>query len=337
MKRFLIAASLSLASLSSAVANEHVLTFEPKPAAAGAGKHIVLISGDEEYRSEEVLPVMGRLLAEKHGFKTTVLFSIGADGTIDPTNGSSVEGIEALDTADLVILLLRFRHWPDQKMKHFDTYLKSGKPILALRTSTHAFNIKDGAYADYSWTAKGQWPGGFGKHILGETWVSHWGKHKKEGCLGVVEPGQEAHAIFRGVGEVFADSDVYEAAPPSDATILMRGKVLSGMTADTPPAVYSKKTKDGKEQDVNSPMMPVVWTREVDSGSGKKNKVLCTTMGAATDMKNEGLRRLVVNGVYHLLNLEVPEKADVALTGYEPTMYGFDGFKKGLKVSDFRK
>ncbi|MBL9113619.1 MAG: ThuA domain-containing protein [Verrucomicrobiaceae bacterium] len=336
MNRLIASTFTALAlSLQAVAANEHVLSFTPKDG-AGGGKHIVLLSGDEEYRSEEALPMLGKLLAEKHGFKTTVLFSIGEDGTINPNKGDSVEGIEALDSADLVIMLLRFRHWPDDKMAKFDAYLKSGKPIIALRTSTHAFNIKDGKYADYSWTAKGNWPGGFGRHILGETWVSHWGKHKKEGCLGVVEEANAASPILRGVEAVFADSDVYEAAPPADAKILMRGKVLAGMTADTPPAIYSKKNKGGQEQDVNAPMMPIVWTREVDNGSGTKNKILCTTMGAATDLKNEGLRRLVTNGAYHLLGLEVPAKADVAVEGYNPTMYGFDGFKKGVKVADLK-
>jgi hypothetical protein len=336
MKKTLAALALISLGLSSARANEHVLSFEGKEG-PGKGKQVVLLSGDEEYRSEECLPMLGRLLADRHGFKSTVLFSIGKDGTIDPKAGASVEGIEALDSADLVIMLLRFRHWPDDKMKHFDAYLKAGKPIIALRTSTHAFNISEGEYQHYSWTAKEPWVGGFGRHILGETWVSHWGVHKKEGCLAVTEEAQKDNPILRGVSQVFANSDVYEAAPPADATILMRGKVLSGMTAETPPAVYSKKNKAGVEQDVNAPMMPVLWTREVDNGSGSKNKIVCSTMGAATDLTNEGLRRIVINSSYHLLGLEVPAKADVTVgADYQPTMYGFDGAKKGVKVSDLR-
>lgn len=332
---------LGLGLLSGAMskANEHVLSFEGKEG-AGKGRHIVFLSGDEEYRSEEGLPMMARLMAERHGFKTTVLFSIGKDGTIDPTAGPSVEGIEALDTADLVIMLLRFRTWPDEKMKHFDAYVKSGKPIIALRTSTHAFNHpKTGTYAKYGWQAPETtgWKGGFGRAVLGETWVSHWGKHKKEACLGVIEESQKENPILRGIEQLFADSDVYEAHPPEDAVILARGRVLSGMTADTAPAVYSKKTVKGIEQDVNAPMMPVVWTREVAQESGAKTKVLTTTMGAATDLQSEGLRRLVVNGAYHLLGMEVPAKADVTIVGdYKPTMYGFGTFKKGVKVSDLK-
>jgi hypothetical protein len=69
--------------------------------------------------------------------------------------------------------------------------------------------------------------------------------------------------------------------------------------------------------------------------AGKTNKIFCTTLGAATDLKNESLRRLLVNAVYWGLDLEVPAKAKVDIVGdYHPTMYGFDGFKKGVKVSD---
>lgn len=300
----------------------------------GKGKHIVLISGDEEYRSEEALPMLGKLLSQRHGYKCTVLFSVGADGTIDPTKGDSVTGIKALDTADLAILSLRFRHWPDDQMKHFDAYLKAGKPIIALRTSTHAFNIgKDSAYAKYTWNAGADtaWPGGFGRQVLGETWVSHWGVHKKEATKAIVEPDAASNPLLRGVVDIFGTTDVYEANPPADSAILLRGQVLKGMNPTDAPADYMKKTKAG-EVPVNNPLQPVVWTREVKNEAGTTNKIFCTTLGAATDLINEGLRRLVVNATYSLTGLEVPEKANVDIVGeYNPTMYGFNGFVKGVK------
>src|SRR5437764_7811573 len=96
----------------------------------GKGKHIVLVSGDEEYRSEEALPQLGKILAQHHGFKCTVLFPIDpADGTIHP-NKSNIPGLEALKTADLMILALRFRDLPDEQMKYIADYVDSGKPII---------------------------------------------------------------------------------------------------------------------------------------------------------------------------------------------------------------
>src|SRR5438128_5937052 len=71
----------------------------------GKGKHIVLVSGDEEYRSEEALPQLGKILAKHHGFKCTVLFAIDpTDGTINPNRTDNIPGLEALQTADLMVI-----------------------------------------------------------------------------------------------------------------------------------------------------------------------------------------------------------------------------------------
>src|SRR5262249_23083932 len=84
----------------------------------GRGKHVVLISGDEEYRSEEALPQLGRILAKHHGFKCTVLFAINPkDGTIDPNVKNNIPGLEALKSADLMVIATRFRDLPDEQMK----------------------------------------------------------------------------------------------------------------------------------------------------------------------------------------------------------------------------
>lgn len=304
----------------------------------GKGKHIVFLTGDEEYRSEEGLPQLARILAVHHGFKCTVLFSL-KDGVIDPNTQNNEPGMEALDTADLCVMLLRFRGWPDEQMKHFVDYYLAGKPIIALRTSTHAFSYgKDStsAYKKFSWQSK-EWPAGFGKQVLGETWVSHWGNHKKEATRGIIEATGKNSVILRGVTDIFGDTDVYEAAPPPDAQILVRGQVLKGMQPGDPPASYRKKNAQGIEQDVNDPMMPVVWTREVKNEAGKTNRILATTMGSATDLQNEGLRRLLVNAAYWAVGLEkkIPGKAKVEPVGeFKPTMYGFNGAKKGVKPSD---
>src|SRR6478672_5566846 len=96
----------------------------------GKGKHIVFVSGDEEYRSEEALPQLGKILAKHHGFKCTVLFAIDPkDGTINP-NVSNIPGLEALDSADLMVIFTRFRHLPDEQMKPLVDYLDAGKPIV---------------------------------------------------------------------------------------------------------------------------------------------------------------------------------------------------------------
>jgi hypothetical protein len=314
---------------------ETSLTY-PAKAGPGDGRHVVLLAGDEEYRSEEALPMLAKILSERHGFKTTVLFSVDPDGTINPKNSKSLSNPQALDSADAIVMSLRFRAWPDEDMARFDKRLRAGTPIVALRTSTHAFNGFPKGSAWESWNYNNQ--GGWGKRVVGETWVTHWGRHKVEATRGVIEDAQRAHPLLRGVSDLFGDTDVYEAYPPADATILARGIVLQTLLPDSPPATHRKtRATDKQEQGVNDPPMPIAWTRLHKNESGTTNKVLTTTMGSATDLQNEGLRRLVVNGVYWGLGLDVPARADVTIVGeYHPTAYGFDGFRKGLRVSDLK-
>src|SRR5262249_2226690 len=115
------------------------------------GKHIVLISGDEEYRSEEALPQLGRILATHHGFKCTVLFAIDPkDGTINPNIRVNIPGLEAIQSADLIVIFTRFRELPDEQMKHIAAYVEAGRPVVGMRTATHAFDFKgSSAYAEY--------------------------------------------------------------------------------------------------------------------------------------------------------------------------------------------
>ena len=122
----------------------------------------------------------------------------------------------------------------------------------------------------------------------------------------------------------------------ADAKVLLRGQVLQGMSPSDPPADYVKRrASDKQEQGVNDPMMPAAWTRLNVNESGTTNRVFCTTMGAATDLENEGLRRLVVNAVYWGFGLDVPAKADVAyVDDYHPTPYAFKGYRRGLRPAD---
>jgi len=300
----------------------------------GKGKHIVLISGDEEYRSEEALPQLGKTLARRHGFKCTVLFPIDpATGAINP-DISNIPGTEALANADLMILALRFRDLPDEQMKPIVDYIESGKPIIGMRTATHAFNIKEGKkYSKYTWTnGSKDYEKGFGRQVLGETWVSHWGNHGFQSTRGLIAKGQEQHPILRGIkdGNIWGPTDVYEAHPGGDSVPLVMGQIVSGMQFDDPPAKY----ESGK-QNRNEPMMPVAWTKSYKGASGKTARIFCTTMGAATDLEAEGTRRMLVNASYWSLGMEdkITKDLNVELVGdYKPTKFGFGGYVKGVKV-----
>jgi type 1 glutamine amidotransferase len=302
----------------------------------GKGKNIVFVSGDEEYRSEEGLPQLAKILAERHGFKCTVLFAVDPkDGTINPNETHNIPGLEKLQSADLMVILTRFRDLPDDQMKYVVDYIEAGKPVVGLRTATHAFNLKSKTYQKYSWSNKDQdYEGGFGRQVLGETWINHWGAHKSQSTRGIIAKGQEDNPILRGIkdGEIWGPSDVYEVRLPlpKDCTVLVYGQVLVGMHPDDKPL-------EGKK---NDPMMPVAWTKTRATEKGQTARAFATTMGSSTDLENEALRRLLVNACYWGVGMEdkIPAKANVDLVGeYKPTPYGFNGYTKGVKPSDVQE
>ena len=84
----------------------------------GKGRHIVFIAADQEYRSEQSMPMLAKILSRQHGFDCTVLFGVNAKGEVDPTlpvypeKGKEAEfkphhipGLEHLASADLVVFL----------------------------------------------------------------------------------------------------------------------------------------------------------------------------------------------------------------------------------------
>lgn len=301
----------------------------------GSGKHVVLIAGDEEYRSEETMPHLGRILAKRHGFNCTVLFPINPDtGNIKPNYNKNIPGTQALKTADLMIISTRFRQLPDKQMKPIDQYLKAGKPVIGLRTATHGFKFPgDSKWNHYSNGYDGPkeaWNGGFGMLVLGEQWSGHWGDHGSESTRGIIPDSAKNHPITNGIksGMIWGPTDVYKVnmpIPGDKSKIFVRGQVLKGMSPDSKP--NPKK---------NDPMMPIAWGKSYQLPSGKKGAAFTSTMGASQDFKNPAFRRLLVNAVYFLLFGKAPQQADVRIVGeFNPSDFGFGNFKKGMKPSDY--
>ena len=303
--------------------------FEGK-AGPGVGKHVVLVAGDDEYRSEEVMPMLAMILAKRHGFKCTVLFPINPEtNEIQPDFQTNIPGMHALDSADTVILGLRFRNLPYEQMKHFVDYVEAGKPVIGIRTTTHAFRIpRDGQFHRYSWNSD-VWKGGFGQQVIGDTWVNHHGGHKTQSSRGVIESANASHPILKGVTDVWGPTDVYGIKRlPETATILMRGQVLKGMSPSDAPLPGKK----------NDPMMPIAWVKDFQTDSGKTMKVFNTTMGSSTDFESMHLRRMLINATYWSVGMEsqIPDFADARLVQpYQPTPFGFGNYRKGVKPSDY--
>lgn len=288
----------------------------------GKGKHIVLVSGDEEYRSEESMPMLGKILSQKHGFDCTVVFSWDPEEKhIDPNNSQGLRGLEALDTADLMIIGTRFRKPGQEEAEHVTKFLDAGKPVIGIRTATHAFN-GDGNFGDA--ITFGQ----FGRKVLGETWVSHHGQHKRQGCRGQIVEFNKNHEILNSVTDVFAPSDVYGVKHLTvKDRILMRGAVTESLDPASKPIEGQK----------NKPTQALAWLHPYKSSGGTEGMSFCTTAGASVDLLSEDLRRMLVNATYHLLKLEVPDKADVNFVDpFYPSFFGFIKDKKWWPAQDMQ-
>jgi type 1 glutamine amidotransferase len=330
--RLCLLTSLALAALlcaRPALAEDPWLTF-PGGDGPGQGKHIVFIAAEESYRSEESMPALARILAQHHGFKCTVLFAIDpADGTINPLVKDNIPGLAALDSADLLVAFLRWRELPDDQMKHIIDYTESGKPIIGIRNATHPFRYAkrpDSPYAKYDSASKNP-PGGWGRLVLGETWVSHYGKNLVESTRADAAPGAADHPILRGIPNSFwiAD-DVYgiSDALAGDSTPLLLGQPLTGWNPDDKPVADKKP-------------IPIAWTKTYTGASGQPARIFTSTMGHGDAFKSPDFRRLLVNACYWCLKLESqisPTSNVTLLAPYTPGPIGAKGLKKGVKPAD---
>jgi type 1 glutamine amidotransferase len=236
--------------------------------------HAVFVLGDHEYSGEKTLPVIAAALEKDYGLRCTVLKSAP-----DQNGENDIPGLEALATADLAIFYLRWRQLPAEQLKHIDAYVKSGKPLVGFRTSTHSFNYRKGdplePWNRWASEAFGAPPGWGGD---GHT---HFGHNSSTDVKAATE-----HPILTGVAREFhMRSWLYRVEPkwpPADAQVLLMG------TAREP----------------NRPANPnpVAWTWV----NPHKGRVFFTTLGHPEDFAVEAMQRLTVNGIHWALGRPVP-------------------------------
>lgn len=323
----LVAAAGLLAQTPTAGAPQPWLELPATGAGVGAGLHLVFVTGDEEYRSEESMPQLAAILAQRHGARCTVLFAVDPKtGAIDPGVVDHIPGLAALRTADVLVLFTRFRDLPDDDMQRIVDFVEAGKPVVALRTSTHAFAPgKDRKHRDWGWDA-GPDRGGFGRRVLGETWVAHHGQHGAQGTRGALEPSAKDHPVLRGVdpADVWDPADVYTVREPlpEGCAVLLRGLVLQTMAKDAPAVAEQGR------------LMPLAWTRMWRAPNGRDARVFTTTLGAAEALTAVGTRRLLCNAILWAAGREqaIAADLDVALVGdYAPRPFGFGRHRPDIR------
>lgn len=294
----------------------------------GKGKHIVFLASDHEYRSEEACPALARILSKHHGFRCTVVFGIDGKGHIQ-AGSSNLPGIEALKDADLFFVFARFLHPSVEQMQPIIDYLERGGPVLGLRTSSHAFQIKGNSpIAKYSYDSKvAGYEKGFGHQVLGNTWIGHYGENHKQATRIQLVESQKSHPILRGVKDgAYVYAGAYEAIAGADFTVIANSQPMVSMDPKA-------------DLDATRPPMPCTWTREYTSPSGKKGRVFHSTQGASQDMLDDNYRRMVLNGVFWTLSMEKDIKPDLNINfvgPYQPTNFSFHGEAKNVKPSDLQ-
>ena len=307
-------------------ANSKVLVYEGK-SGIGVGKHIVFLAGDHEYRSEETLPALARILSIRHGFKCTVLFTVDPEsGEIDPA-ADNLPGTEALKTADLAVFFLRFKNLPEDQMQPIVDYLARGGPVIGLRTSTHAFKIPAGKkHSKYDYQFKGkEYHRGFGRQVLGESWSGHYGKNHVMATRLDIPPDAQSHSIMTGVKKPWAQSGGYWTVPVEGSVVLAYAQPLENMSPDSNPA----KDKDP---------CPGVWIRKYSSQDGKtEGRVFTTTYGASEDILDKDFRRMMINACLWGIGMEskITDNLDIDFVGaYQPATYKFGGHRRNIRPLD---
>lgn len=296
------------------------------PQGPGRGKHIVFLAGDHEYRSEEMMPALARLLAARHGFRCTVLFTLDPNGETILPGSSHMPHSEAIDRADLLVFGLRFQNFPAATMQRIVNYLDRGGPVVGTRTSTHAFKIPaDSPFARWDYRSESDaMQGGFGRQVLGETWAGHYGTNHVMSTRMVILDEARSHPVLRGIERIWVESGGYWTEPVADVTVLAMTQPLQGMSPDSPPAA-------------DKAPCPGVWVREYESSSGTRGRVFTTTAGASEDLQHEGFRRLMVNACFWALKLEdsiTPSLAIDFVGPYRPSPFRFDGHRPNVRPQD---
>ena len=242
---------------------------------------VVFVTGDHEYSSETTMPLLAAELEKNYGMRTVVLKSFP-----DHNSEENIPGLEALKEADLAVFFLRWRRLPADQVKFIDDYLKSGKPVMGLRTSTHAFNYPKG-HALEKWNAFGEMAFGSPPGWGGAANHTHYG-HESSTDVSII-PEAARHHILKGVDKNFhVKSWLYKVLPDypaKGATPLLMGKSVN---PNTPEAFDN----------------PVAWTWQTASGG----KTFMTTMGHPEDFQQEALQRLAINAVHWTLGKPVPKK-----------------------------
>jgi len=253
-------------------------------ASAREKPHLVFVVGTHHYSPHVSMPVLAREM-ERFGFKTTVILPPG-----DPEqnkNKVGIPGLEALKTADVAVFFVRFLTLNDRQFGHIERYVRSGKPIVAFRTSTHAFRYS----SDHRLFA---WNDLFGRDVQGTDYLCHM----KGATQCRLFSQAKDHPILTGVGdEPFASAGplyLTDLQPGCFPLVIGAGSGSERLVKDQ----FRTRYVQENEEDI------VAWTWEKNKYGAR---VFATSFGHLGDFTSPQIMRIIVNGIHWAADVKVPE------------------------------
>lgn len=255
--------------------------FENASAADNDKPHAVIVVGTLHYSPELTMPVFAKEL-ERFGFRTTVVIG---EGNPEKKTANVLPGIEALADADLAIFFMRFLKLPDGEWQPIEDYLKSGKPVIGLRTANHSFKYP-------SSHPRFPWNDGFGRRALGTPYIVHQSSPTK---ISVVEESLK-HPIMTNVRKKSWESPgtLYLTRLEDGCIPLVTGTGIG--RARTLKKAFGTIEVKANESDV------VAWAWENEWGG----KVLGTSFGHPGDFGEESFVRMLVNAAHWTVGRPLP-------------------------------
>lgn len=223
--------------------------------------HVVMMIGEDEYKTWETLPDFAAKDLQPAGHRVTIIHA-------DAKDKNSFPGLAAaLGDADLLLVSVRRRTPPREQLDAVRNYLAAGRPLVGIRTASHAFALRPKDKLTDEKLATWQ---EFDPEVLGGHYSGHHGKDKVTVSLA---PGAESHPILQGVnvGKLFGAYGLYKVSPlEKDTTPLLLGTIPE------------------------KPSEPVAWTHLYGA---RQARVFYTSLGAADDFQLPDFRRLLLNSI----------------------------------------
>jgi nicotinamidase-related amidase/type 1 glutamine amidotransferase len=257
------------------IASNALLGGEPFRFAGDRAPHVVFLVGDSEYETGTTVPMWARAEIEPRGVRCTYLVD-------NPKADFDFAKLAELQKADALFVSIKRRGLPPAQMAAIRAFAESGKPVIGIRTASHAFDLKKPGAGESVWPT-------FDRDIFGGWYQGHYGKGPA--TLAKREIGEKEHPVLAGIpeGELRFASHLYKCRELAAGTKVLLKATLEG------------------QAEVSE---PVAWVYEA-----AKRRGFYTSLGAPEDFAQPAFRRLLLNATLWAVGEPIPPEAEGVKTG----------------------